>query len=90
MSQKLWSEDDVMFGSLPRTGVKPNRFKEQAPKINPFAPPPPPVFCPFLKISLGDPCLKILDLTKLFAADATMQKIQKKIYLLSEHFELWF
>ena len=39
--------------------------------LNPFtqggtAPPPPPLFfCPLLKISLGNPCLKNLDLTKL-------------------------
>ena len=33
------------------------------------------VFCPLLKISLGNPNLKILDLSKLFVADATMEKI---------------
>ena len=36
------------------------------------------VFCPALKISLGDPYLKILDLAKLFVADAPMKKKNKK------------
>ena len=50
--------------------------------LNPFpqggtAPPPPPLFfCPLLKISLGNPYLKILELTKLFIADAPIKKIE--------------
>ena len=42
-------------------------------------PPPILVFCPLLKISLGNPYLKILDLTKLFIVDTPMKK--KKIVL---------
>ena len=37
------------------------------------------VFPPVLKISLGNPYLKILDLTKLFIADAPMKKKNQKI-----------
>ena len=40
--------------------------------------PPSLIFCPLLKISLGNPYLKILDLTKLFIADASMKKKIKK------------
>ena len=32
------------------------------------------VFCPLLKISFGNPYLKILDLQKLFVVDAAMKK----------------
>ena len=35
------------------------------------------VFCPLLKISLVNPYLKILDLAKLFVADAPIKKTQK-------------
>ena len=54
-------------------------------------PPPPPLFsCPVLKISLGNPSLKIIDLTKLFIADAPMKKNSKNlVHPLSEHFEIW-
>ena len=40
--------------------------------------PPPRSFCPLLKISLGNPYLKILDLTKLYNADAPMKKKNSK------------
>ena len=36
------------------------------------------IFCPLLNINLGNPYLKILDLAKLFIADAPMKK---KIFL---------
>ena len=39
---------------------------------------PPLLLCPLLKISLGNPYLKILDLTKLFVADAPMKKKKEK------------
>ena len=39
--------------------------------------PPPLCFCPLLKISLGNSYLKILDLTKLFVADALMKLIKR-------------
>ena len=39
-----------------------------------YTPPPPFVFCPLLKISLGKSYLKILDLAKLFVVDAHMKK----------------
>ena len=42
-----------------------------------YAPPPSLVFCPLLKLSVGIPYLKILNLAKLFVADAPMK--QKKI-----------
>ena len=47
--------------------------------INPFAHgmggrPPTPFFLPFTQISLSKTYLKILDLTKLFIADAPMKK----------------
>ena len=53
-------------------------------KVNPLilyragrcTPNPPLVFCPLLKISLGNPYLNILDLAKLFAVDA-LNKISK-------------
>ena len=39
-----------------------------------YTPPPPTVFfCPLLKISLGNPYLKILDLPKRYVADANMK-----------------
>ena len=38
------------------------------------------VFCPFLKISLGNPYLKILTISKLFVADAP--KKRKKTLIL--------
>ena len=41
-------------------------------------------FGPLFKISLGNPCLKILDLSKYFVADAPMNK---KIKIL-ERFEI--
>ena len=40
----------------------------------PVAPLPCLVFCPLLKISLVNPYLKILDLAKLFVADAPIKK----------------
>ena len=47
-------------------------------------------FCPFLKISLGTPYLKIFDITKLFNADTPMKKHQHiQFYPLSEHLEVW-
>ena len=36
------------------------------------------VFCRLLKISLGNPYLKILDLSNLFVADAPMRKKYEK------------
>ena len=51
----------------------------------PSTPPPSLVFSPLLKISLGNPYLKILDLTKLIA-DAP---IKKSVNLISDHFEIW-
>ena len=36
-------------------------------------------FCPLFKISLGNPYLKILDLAKLFVADAPMKKKNQKM-----------
>ena len=36
------------------------------------------MFCPLLKISLGNPYLKILDFTKLFISDAPMKKEGQK------------
>ena len=44
-------------------------------------PPPSLFFCPLLKISLGNPYLKIIDLTKLFIADASMKKKIKNFCL---------
>ena len=53
-------------------------------------PPPPLGFYPLLKISLGNPYLKILDLSKLFIADAPVKKKSTFLfYPLSEHFEIW-
>ena len=55
-------------------------------------PPPPLFFCPLLKISLGNPHLKILDLSKLFISDAPMKKKFKKFIFTpshAEHFEIW-
>ena len=50
----------------------------------------PPCFRPLLKIHLGNPYLKFLDLTKLFIADAPMKK-PRKIYVhpLLEHIDIW-
>ena len=54
-----------------------------------YAPPFLP-FCFLLKISLGDPYLKILDLANLFVAVAHIKKIKKFSFTpLSEHFEKW-
>ena len=39
-------------------------------------------------ISLGNPYLKILDLSKLFDADAHVKEIKKWFYSTSEHFVL--
>ena len=43
--------------------------------------PPPLVSCPLLKIYLGNPYLKILDLAKLFVADAPMKKKSRNLVL---------
>ena len=48
------------------------------------APPPPFCFCPLLKISLVNPYLKILYLTKLFVADAPMKKIKEFSFTFSQ------
>jgi len=40
-------------------------------------PPLPCFFCPLLKIPLDNPYLKIVDIKKLFIADAPMKKNQK-------------
>ena len=36
------------------------------------------VFCPFIKKSSGNPCLKILDFSQLFVKDALMKKKNQK------------
>ena len=41
--------------------------------------------CPLLKISFGNPYLKILDLSKHFIADAPMKRRKK----LVQQFEIW-
>ena len=39
-----------------------------------YAPPPAVGFCPLLKISLGNPYPKILDISKHFVVDAHMKR----------------
>ena len=57
------------------------------PKIGGRRTPPHTVFFfPLPKISLGNPFLKIFDISKLFVADANMRKKKKLFYFLSEHF----
>ena len=59
--------------------------------MGPVAHPPTLVFCPLLKISLRNPYLKILDLAKLFVANAPVKKKNQNflLYLLSEQFKIW-
>ena len=48
------------------------------------------VFCRLLKISLGNPNLKILDFSKLFYVFSNKEKILKNyFYSFAEHFEIW-
>ena len=57
---------------------------------SPVDPPPLPwFFCPLLKISLVNPYLKILEIAKLFVADASNKKIYKKLfYPLLDYFKI--
>ena len=49
--------------------------------------PPSLVFCPLLKIPLGNPYLKMFNLTKLFIADAPMKK--KWFYPSQSTYGIW-
>ena len=47
------------------------------------------VSCPLLKISLVNPYLKILDLAKLFVANAPIKQKYKKKQFYPDHFKIW-